>query len=278
MNLYISIALCALFISASTTAQEKKGWTLVWQDEFDYTGLPDSTKWGYETGHIRNREQQYYTLARKENVYVKDGWLTITGRKEPYPNAAYRAGASGWQQKDSLAQYTSASINTLGKASWQYGRVEIKAKLPAGGGMWPALWMMGINRETAKWPFCGEIDIMEFVGNRPLDVYGTMHYPHPKTGKHASKGSKTNDSTVSSKFHLYAIEWDDEKIDVYFNDHKYFSYPIDSAGTGQDNPFRKPFYLLINLAMGADWPGPVDDAVLPQEFVVDYVRIYRKDQ
>lgn len=272
----IRIALCCLLLAHTATAQQKKGWTLVWQEEFNYTGLPDASKWGYETGHIRNQEKQYYTQARKENIWVDKGVLTITGRKENFPNAGYRKGSSAWQHKDSLAQYTSASINTDGKASWQYGRVEIKAKLPKGGGIWPALWMMGINRTMVGWPFCGEIDIMEYVGNRPKDVYGTMHYPDPATKKHASMGLKTTSDNISETFNIYAVEWSGNAIDVYFNDTKYLSFPVDTAGKGSDNPFRKQFYLLINLAMGANWPGPVDDAILPQQFVVDYVRVYQK--
>jgi beta-glucanase (GH16 family) len=118
---------------------------LVWSDEFNYTGLPDSTKWTYEHGYIRNHENQYYTLARKENVFVHDGVLEIKGGKENYANEFYKKGGNDWRTSDSLTRYTSASINTLGKASWKYGRVEVRAKIPKGLGVWPAIWMMGIN-------------------------------------------------------------------------------------------------------------------------------------
>jgi beta-glucanase (GH16 family) len=178
-----------------------------------------------------------------------------------------------------LAQYTSASINTLGKAvpiaiGRQYGRVEVKAKLPHGGGIWPAIWMMGANRPEVGWPKCGEIDIMEFVGNHPEDIYGTIHYPVDEGNK--SSGGKTPAVQVNSDFHIYAMEWNEKTIDLYFDKIKYHSFPIDTAGTGSENPFRKPFYLLINLAMGANWPGPIDDKVLPQQFIIDYVRVYQK--
>lgn len=269
------LVFCCLFTLQTASAQKKRGWKLVWQEEFNYTGLPDSTKWEYEEGHIRNHEQQYYTKARKENSWVADGVLTITGRKEPYPNAAYTKGANAWQKKDSLAQYTSASINTLGKAGFTYGRVEMKAKLPKGGGIWPAFWMMGISRSEVGWPRCGEIDIMEFIGKTPNDVYGTMHYPDPATKQKASMGKHTSDSTLTD-FHIYAVEWSAQKIDVYFDNTMYFSFPVDAAGTGADNPFRKEFYILLNLALGGDWPGPADPAVMPQAYVIDYVRVYRK--
>jgi beta-glucanase (GH16 family) len=260
----------------TASAQKKEKWKLVWKEEFNYTGLPDASKWGYEEGHVRNKEQQYYTNARKENVWVNKGVLTITGRKESYPNESFKKGDTDWKSKDSVAQYTSASINTLGKAGWQYGRIEVKAKLPSGGGIWPAIWMMGTNRPEVGWPKCGEIDIMEFIGNHPEDIYGTIHYPDPVANGNKSNGGKTIAVKVNSDFHTYTMEWNEKTIDLYFDKVKYHSFPIDTAGTGPENPFRKPFYLLINLAMGANWPGPIDDKVLPQQFIIDYVRVYQK--
>lgn len=264
-----------IFISVSSIAQTAGEWKLVWQDEFNYTGLPDSSKWSYEVGHIRNNEQQYYTRARKENIWVERGILTITGRKESFVNERYKPGSTSWQQKDSLAQYTSASINTSGKVGWKYGRLEISARLPKGAGIWPALWMLGIDRNQVGWPGCGEIDIMEFIGNHPENIHGTIHYKDTTNHKHASSGAKISRDTTDDKFHIYAIEWDEEKIDIFYDGKKYHSFYIDLAGRGDSNAFRKPFYLLTNLAMGSQWPGPIDDAVLPQRFEVDYVRIYK---
>ena len=271
------ILLLTIFGGAAFVAHAQKlnGWTLAWQEEFNYTGLPDAKKWGYENGHQRNNEQQYYTNARKENVWVENGFLTITGRKENYPNKVYKKGSADWQQKDSLAQYTSASINTDGLAGWQYGRIEVKAKLPHGGGIWPAIWMMGTDRGKIGWPRCGEIDIMEFIGNHPTDIYGTIHFGET-SGDQKSSGSKIMDTTLQNDFHVYAIEWDKDKMDIFFGDKLFHHFVIDSAGTGNNNPFRKPFYLMLNLAMGAEWPGPIDDAVLPQQFIIDYVRVYKK--
>lgn len=247
---------------------------LVWQEEFHYTGLPDSTKWNYEVGHIRNNEQQYYTRARKENIWVSNGMLCITGRKEKYNNEFYKKGSADWRYKDSVENYTSASINTFSKASWKYGRIEVRAKLPYGGGIWPAIWMMGEDRASVGWPKCGEIDIMEFIGNHPTDIYGTIHFPDSiKTS--LSSGSKINDSTVSSSFHIYALEWTKEKLEIWFDQTLVHCFIIDSAGSLAAPTFRKPFCLLLNLAMGANWPGPIDDSVLPQQYFIDYVRVYK---
>ena len=262
--------------TTSLNAQKKEKWKLVWKEEFNYTGLPNPAKWGYEVGHIRNNEQQYYTNARKENVWVSKGVLAITGRKESYSNESFKKGSKDWKSKDSTAQYTSASINTLGKVGWKYGRIEVKAKLHHGGGIWPAIWMMGTNRPEVGWPKCGEIDVMEFIGNQPKDIYGTIHFPDPITKGNTSKGNKVIVENLDKDFHIYAIEWNEQTIDIYFDNNKFHSFSIDSAGLGDDNPFRKPFYLLLNLAMGANWPGPIDDSVLPQQFLVDYVRVYEK--
>lgn len=274
----VLIAAMLVFTGGVTVmAQQKQGWRLIWQDEFNYTGLPDTRKWDYETGHIRNQEKQYYTNARKENIWVDHGVLTITGRKEKQVNAAYQHKPKTWKEADSLADYTSASINTMGKAGWLYGRIEVRAKLPQGGGMWPAIWMLGTNKNEVGWPACGEIDIMEFIGNHPKDIYGTVHFPDTVVAtKHHSDGSKILVEKLHEDFHVYAIEWNHDRIDVFFDDSCYHSFKLDKAGKGNGNPFRKPQYLLINLAMGANWPGPIDDKVLPQQLVVDYVRVYRK--
>lgn len=269
---FVSMLIGSTFLNA----QKKEKWKLVWREEFNYTGLPDPTKWGYEVGHIRNNEQQYYTRARKENVWVSKGVLAITGRKESYPNESFKKESKDWKTKDSTAAYTSASINTLGNVGWKYGRIEVKAKLPHGGGIWPAIWMMGTNSPEVGWPKCGEIDVMEFIGNHPKDIYGTIHFPDLISNENKSKGGKINAENLDSQFHIYAIEWNEQTIDIYFDDNKYHSFSIDTAGEGEENPFRKPFYLLLNLAMGANWPGPIDDTVLPQQFLVDYVRVYQK--
>lgn len=238
-------------------------WTLVWSDEFDVDGLPDPKKWTYEFGHIRNEELQYYTVGKKENSRVEGGNLVIECRKE----------ADG--------QITSASLITLGKASWRYGRFEMRAKVPAGKGTWPAIWMMGTDRPKVGWPYCGEIDIMEYVGFDPNKVHGTVHFPanDPARPKllNLSKGSNlTIDTPVADSFHVYAVEWSAEKLDFYFDGKMYFSFKNDGS---ESNGFKfdKEVYLLMNLAFGGTWGASkgVDMASLPAKYLIDYVRIYK---
>ena len=148
-------------------------WELVWSDEFNYKGLPDKTKWDYEEGFVRNNESQYYTRARPENASVEGGVLIIECRKERFQ-----------PENHPPVAYTAASLTTLNKESWQYGRIEVRAKLPHGKGVWPAIWMLGTNISEVGWPACGEIDIMEFIGKEPGNIYGTLHYA--EGGKHQS--------------------------------------------------------------------------------------------
>jgi beta-glucanase (GH16 family) len=246
---------------------DRPGWRLVWSDEFDVPGLPDPKKWDYEEGFVRNHESQYYTRARKENCRVEDGTLIIEGRKEPFPNP--RGGAA------KPAAYTSASIHTKGKASWQYGRLELRAMLPQGRGVWPAFWTLGdAGGSGAAWPGCGEIDIMEFVGKAPDKVHGTLHWDR---GGHRQQGGNLAVKQPWADFHVYAVEWSADKIDFYFDEARYLSVPLSAADNGEKNAFRKPHYLKLNLALGGDWGGKIDDSIFPQKFVIDYVRVYEKD-
>lgn len=260
--------------TSEVQAQKKKGWKLIWNEEFNYKGLPDTSKWKYESGHVRNEEQQYYTVGRPENIRVEGGLLHIRGLKEAWPNAAYQPDSKAWNRKDSLAKYTSASINTEGKFAFTYGRIEVRAKLPAGGGMWPAIWMLGAEHSHGGWPMAGEIDVMEFIGNEPHNIYGTIHWG--KTGGgHTSSGKHISMPDLHSDFHIYALEWNASEMKIMYDDSVYHRYPLSSAWIGDFNTFQHPFYILLNMAMGAAWPGPVDESVLPQEFLVDYVRVYQ---
>lgn len=261
MNLKTRWLVLLLFVVASN-GLEAAGWKLVWADEFNYTGLPDTNKWGYETGFRRNQESQYYTCARPENARVEDGHLVIECRKENYtpPNHA-------------PVDYTAASLITKNKASWQYGRIEVRAKLPHGQGVWPAIWMLGTNDSQVGWPRCGEIDIMEFVGKAPKGIHGTVHYAID--GENKSSGSKLETNRPWEDYHIYALEWTPKRMDFYFDHHKYHSFAVAKADQGADNPFRAPQYLILNFALGGDWGGPIDDTILPQQFLIDYVRIYQ---
>jgi len=248
---------------------DDKTWKLVWSDEFDYAGLPDKTKWSYEEGLLRNKEQQYYTRERKENVRVEDGMLVIEGRKEPFPIANKDGTPSGKN-----ADYTAASLVTFNKASWLYGRIEVRAKLPQGKGVWPAIWTLGANKSTVGWPACGECDIMEFWGKQPGVVQATVHYG--MDGRHKKSGAGTKVPRLDSDFHIYAMEWFPTRIDFFCDGKKYKTFTIDEAGAGEENAFRKPHFLLINLALGGPIGGKIDDAMLPAKYLIDYVRVYER--
>lgn len=263
------VFVCLLCLHAISQHKRK----LVWSEEFNYTGLPDSTKWSYERGFVRNNEKQFYTLGRKENAFVHDGVLEIKSIKEDYPNTFYKAGSEIWNTRDSVAHYTSASINTQGKASWKYGRIEVRAKLPKGLGVWPAIWMLGANIDQVNWPLCGEIDIMEFVGHDSSAVYGTIHYA--AGNGHKSSGGKVEVVQPYNDFHVYSLEWDKKEMKFFFDKKLYHTFIPDSTKQYGNNAFHKPFYLLLNLALGGDWGKYIQDDNLPQSFLVDYVRIYK---
>lgn len=252
-------------------------WEKVWSDEFSKSGLPDPKDWTYEEGFVRNNEEQYYTRARRQNARIEKGCLVIEARKESFVNKFYQKDSKKtWRRNDPKAHYTSAALITEGKHNWQYGRIEVKAKLPKGKGVWPAIWMLGADRADTGNPRCGEIDIMEYVNGTPKTVYATVHFPNrnPKGEKSTeSKGNKINSDTLSSEFHLYAFEWYPDRMDFFLDDQKF--HTVKMADVGPNEPFHKPFYLLINLAIGGSWGGEVDPAIFPQQFLIDYVRIYK---
>lgn len=237
---------------------------LVWADEFDKTGLPDSTKWAYEVGGNGwgNNELEFYTNRRSENARVENGKLIIEARKEAY------------QGKN----YTSARLLTKGKNDWAYGRIEAMAKLPKGVGTWPAVWMLGKNISTAGWPKAGEIDIMEHVGFDEGVVHGTVHTEAYNHSKKTEKGKAVTVKDVTTAFHLYAIEWTADQIDFFVDDQKYYSVQKSALGsTEAEWPFDQPFYLILNVAVGGNWGGQkgVDETIWPQRMEVDYVRVYQ---
>jgi beta-glucanase (GH16 family) len=263
---------------AADVVDSPPGYKLVWSDEFDYQGLPDPAKWDYEEGYVRNHESQFYTRARLENSRVENGVLVIEGRKEHFKkpqSSSSRRDKSASKQAAEYAEYTAASLVTLKRASWQYGRIEVRAKLPQGKGVWPAIWMLGDNITKIGWPACGEIDIMEFVGHTPDKVHATVHFR--KDGQHKSNGGQVTVTEPWSDFHVYAVEWTPERMDFFFDRKKYYSFDVKGADDQGQNPFHQPQYLLINLALGGSWGGTLDDSVLPQKYLIDYVRVYQKD-
>jgi beta-glucanase (GH16 family) len=277
--LIILLVVCYIKLQAQSKESETKNskWQLVWSDEFNYNGLPDRTKWGYEAGFIRGSEPQYYQQATLKNSRVENGHLFIEAHKEKVGNAQYSPGEKdekNWKTYRKSAPYTSASLITLNKASWKYGRFEMRARMPVSSGMWPAFWTMGINRTEVKWPFCGEIDILEYLASKPGFVTANVHYAIQ--GKHKDKYKEMNPGADLTNFHLYVMEWDEKAIRFYFNDINYHSVNISEITESEDNAFRRPHYILLNLALGGKAGGPVDESKLPQRMVVDYVRVYQK--
>ncbi len=247
--------------AASLKAYEASDWRLIWSDEFDRDGRPDPAKWTYEHGLVRNREAQFFTRDRPENARVAEGHLIITARKEPWENASY----------------TSASLTTQGSFAFTYGKVEIRARVPAGRGTWPALWTLGTNITTAGWPACGEIDLMEFVGMTPDTFHFTVHTKAFNHSKRTQKGANIAEADAAADFHRYGIIWSPERIDWFFDGRPVFSFA--NTGKGPDEwPFDSPQYLIMNLAIGGAWGGMkgIDDTIFPAEFRIDYVRAWSR--
>ena len=240
---------------------------LVWADEFSYKGLPDSTRWGYDRGRgcpqncgWGNQEAQFYTWDRKENARVENGFLIIEARKE------------NWQD----ALYTSTRLVSKNKGDWKYGRIEVRAQLPKGTGIWPAIWMLPTDNVYGGWPKSGEIDIMENVGYYPDSVFGTVHTEayNGMRGTQKVKGISVPD--LSTAFHVYAIEWSADKIEYYLDGVKTFTFPKESDDT-RVWPYNQPFHVILNMAIGGDFGGKkgIDDTIFPTQMRVDYVRVYQ---
>ena len=229
------------------------GMKLIWSDEFNGKGAPDSTKWDYNIGGEGwgNNESQYYT-NRPENVNVQNGLLSIKAIKEDY--------------KDS--HYTSARILTRNKFSFKYGKVEIRAKQPSGGGVWPALWMLGDNKGELNWPACGEIDIMEYAGNRVNKITAALH--HPGHSGANPDGGFTMIANAETEFHIYTLEWSPSDIKIFVDNQQFFAFANSSSV-----PFNKDFFLIFNCAMGGTYGGAIDPNFVSSTFEIDYVRVYQ---
>jgi len=246
-------------MTSAAAGASDAGWTLAWSDEFDGAAL-DRGKWVHETGGhgFGNAELQYYT-DRLENVRVSDGHLVIEARREAYGG------------KD----YTSARIKTAGLMEQMHGRFEARIKVPRGQGIWPAFWMLGVDAGKVGWPRRGEIDIMENIGKEPSIVHGTVHGPG-YSGQHAyGAQSRLERGIYADDFHVFAVEWEKEEI-RWYRDGIHFHTARPSLVKG-DWVFERPFYVLLNLAVGGYWPGnPDGSTVLPQRMLVDWVRVYRR--
>jgi beta-glucanase (GH16 family) len=226
---------------------------LVWSDEFNTDGPPDPLKWGYDlgAGGWGNEELEYYT-NRTENSVVAGGVLKITAIKENYMGSPY----------------TSARMLSKDKYAFKYGKVEVRAKLPSGVGTWPAIWMLGSDIGTTGWPGCGEIDIMEHLGRDLNKIYGTLHYPGHSGGN--ADGSTRIISNATTEFHIYSLEWNAAAVTISVD-----GQLVHTVVNSSSIPFNHDFFLILNVAMGGGFPGPVDPAFASASMEVDYVRVYQ---
>jgi beta-glucanase (GH16 family) len=248
--------------------EEEASWQLVWEDDFDADEL-DQSKWSYQLGdgcHISqnlcgwgNNELQYYT-EREQNISVEDGFLTITAHEEDYEGS----------------DYTSARIRTIQKGDWRFGRIEVRAKLPQGQGIWPAIWMLPTDENFGGWPQSGEIDIMEMVGHEPETVHGTIHFGDPwPNNQNEGEPYSLESGIFADNYHVFSIEWEQNKIEFFVDGNLFFTVTPSTVSPKQ-YPFNDKFHLIMNIAVGGNWPGnPNSSTEFPQTMSIDYVRVYQ---
>lgn len=253
--------------SNSSNVDQNKKYVLVWGDEFNEGNMLDTSKWNYRVGDgcpqmcgFGNNELQWYSNAKSDNSRIENGHLIIEAHKEDI----------------GTRKYSSARINTRYKADFKYGKVEVKAKLPGGLGVWPAIWMMSTDREYGGWPASGEIDIMEHVGYKPDSIKGTIHTKAFNHMIRTQKGESYYIPDCEDEFHVYGLNWSQESLQFYVDDEVYFVVKNDGNGW-EEYPFDKEFYIILNLAVGGNLGGKkgIDDSIFPQRMEIDYVRVFQ---
>ena len=269
-----------LSFSMSLIAQE---YTLVWSDEFNEDGKPNSEYWSFEKGFVRNNELQWY---QEDNAYCKDGKLIIEGRREKRPNPLYEKGSTDWRKSRPFIKYTSSSLKTAGKKEFLYGRFEIRARIPLESGSWPAIWTLGT---TMEWPSCGEIDIMEYyrINNDPHLLanvaWGTdkRYKAEWRTQAVPFRHFLEKNSNWGKEFHVWRMDWEENSIKLYLDDELLnevsLKETVNGAWGNYTHPFKQPHYLLLNLALGANGGEP-DVLAFPMKYEIDYVRVYQKKE
>ena len=252
MKKYLLILVVTFLFFSCKTKQE-----LIWEENFEGTSL-NNNFWNFELGDgcpklcgWGNNEKQIYT---KNNHTLKNGFLTITAKLE-----------------DSI--YTSTRITTKNKIEFQYGKIEVRAKLPLGKGLWPAFWMLGSNIDEVKWPLCGEIDILEYVGRKPENIFTTVHTQDSYGNSKNTRKAKIQG--IEKGFHIYAANWTPNKIDFLIDNRLFYTYKPKNK-TVETWPFNQPFYIIVNLAIGGNFGGnDIDNTIFPKDFVLDYIRVYK---
>ena len=255
-----------------------EGYKLVWSDEFSKDGAPNPENWSFEKGFVRNNEDQWY---QQQNAVCKDGMLVITGREELKRNPNFVNGSTGSAARKNI-EYTSSSLMTKGHHRWTMGRFVMRAKIPHGEGMWPAFWAVG---ENGEWPSCGEIDIMEYYQDKLLAnvANGTTKRWNAKWHSNSIKTKDLGGRQWLEQFHVWRMDWDTEAIRLYvddklLNETKLVDTYNPNSKWGPRQPFHYPHYLIINLALGGDKGGDVGNAKLPAAYLIDYVRVYQREQ
>lgn len=280
-GLRASLCLCVLVVqfscnrhTAPTDINKAEGYQLVWSDEFNNNGKPDSANWGYEQGFVRNEELQWY---QPDNARCENGLLVIEAKREEKPNPSYAQGATDWRRKRQTINYTSSCILTRGKKTWQYGRFEIRAKIGISKGMWPAWWTLGVDK---RWPANGEIDIMEYYKGKLLANIACLGKDRrPAWFSNTFKTDSLGGTGWADQFHTWRMDWTEEFIALYMDDQLLNKVNLDLLINKDEsgfNPFKQPHYMLLNLAVGGMNGGDPSGTPFPQKFEVDYVRVYQK--
>lgn len=267
-----------IFLTRNSFGQQiPKGYNLVWEEEFSQEGKVNSTKWNFEKGFVRNNELQWYHEA---NAIQKNGMLYIEAKRERIKNSEFESGSNNWKKSREYAEYTSSSINTRGKYEFQYGILEVKAKIDTSAGMWPAIWTLGI---TKSWPANGEIDVMEFY-----QIKGEQTILANAAWAHATKRASWDEGKIPfsdflkkdpnwvEKFHVWKMDWTENYIRIYLDDELLNEVNLtETINPDGFNPFHQHHYILLNLALGSNGGDP-SATTFPKEYVVDYVKVYQK--
>lgn len=283
---YLSIVFFIVFAYSCSVNKNGKsaeipkieGYHLLWSDEFDQDGKPNQKNWSFEQGFVRNNELQWY---QEKNANVKDGLLIIEGKREHIKNTNYNAKSTDWRKNREYAAYSSASINTRNQFSFQYGILEVKAKIDTLSGLWPAIWTLGI---TKPWPSNGEIDLMEYyqIDNKPHILANAAWQGVQKVlwdSEHISFNSFVKkDTNWSTKFHIWKMDWTKDFIKLYLDNELLNKVDLSKTQNPDGfNPFHQPHYVLLNLAIGSNGGDP-SETNFPKQYIIDYVRVYQKDE
>jgi len=262
-------------LSTNPPSDTTSPYTLIWSDEFNKPGAPDSANWTYEKGFVRNNELQWY---QPENARCENGFLIMEARHEQKPNPTYEAGSRDWRKSRPNISYTSTCLITRGLQAWQYGRFEMRGRIDIDAGCWPAWWTLGVKQ---RWPANGEIDIMEYYRGMLLAniaCLGANNKAHWFSNRH--KTDSLGGAAWAARFHTWRMDWDEKGIALYLDDNLLNKVPMDSLknrDSKQFEPFKQSHYMLLNLAIGGDNGGTPDSTTFPRRFEVDYVRVYRKE-